>query len=65
MKTELTRRLETPAKPAAFRSDPAANDDHLVDGPMPRPADLAWTPYEVWKKFIKDARDRRELGLKP
>lgn len=41
---------------------PAANADHLHD----RPAEAAltgtatgWDSYDVWRRFIKDARNRR------
>lgn len=42
---------------------PAANADHLAE---PRQASAVtdtasgWDSYEVWRRFIKDARARRE-----
>lgn len=43
---------------------PAANDDHLEHAtqvPSVNVTDTAsgWDAYEVWRRFIKDARDRR------
>jgi hypothetical protein len=44
----------------------AANADRLNDAAS-RPADVrnvdpaaGWDAYEVWRRFIKDARDRRQ-----
>ena len=44
---------------------PAANADRLGEADMPvRPTETAtgWDAYEVWRRFIKEARDRRELA---
>lgn len=43
---------------------PAANADRLSELPDPTDAQLTetasgWDAYEVWRRFIKDARDRR------
>lgn len=44
---------------------PAANADSLgeTDGSV-RTTETAsgWDAYEVWRRFIKEARDRRELA---
>ena len=47
---------------------PAANADRLGE-PSRRPADAhlaetasGWDAYDVWRRFIKDARDRRQSG---
>lgn len=52
----------------------AANDDRLGElsndpGPGVPAADLSetasgWDSYEVWRRFIKDARDRRQADPK-
>lgn len=42
---------------------PAANADHLTDlCQAPELTDTAsgWDSYEVWRRFIKDARARRQ-----
>lgn len=46
---------------------PAANADRLSE--LSRPVDArltetasGWDAYEVWRRFIKDARDRRQSG---
>lgn len=41
---------------------PAANADHMGERhPAPALAETAsgWDSYEVWRRFIKDARERR------
>jgi hypothetical protein len=43
----------------------AANADHVGDGPAVSTVVIAestggWDAYEVWRRFIKDARDRRQ-----
>lgn len=46
---------------------PAANDDHVEQqGAQAQSVDVTdtasgWDAYEVWRRFIKDARDRRNL----
>lgn len=44
---------------------PAANADNLGER-RPELADTAsgWDSYEVWRRFIKDARDRRHTERK-
>ena len=48
--------------PALLKAVPAANSDRLhdvlVDGKFQ--ATGGWDSYEVWRRFIKEARDRRE-----
>jgi len=42
---------------------PAANSDRLHDGLADNGFQATgggWDSYEVWRRFIKDARDRRE-----
>lgn len=44
---------------------PAANADRLSDADTSvRATETAtgWDAYEVWRRFIKEARDRRELA---
>ena len=46
-------------------SGPAANDDQLGEGRGTDSQSLqstggGWDAYEVWRRFIKDARDRRK-----
>lgn len=48
-------------------SAPAANADELDE--LPRPdieafteTGSGWDAYDVWRRFIKEARDRRESG---
>ncbi|HMN45452.1 MAG TPA: hypothetical protein PKE27_12790 [Povalibacter sp.] len=46
----------------------AANADDLGDRvPDAKVTDTAsgWDAYEVWRRFIKEARDRREAGQIP
>jgi hypothetical protein len=45
---------------------PAANDDQIGDGfgrttvvAATETTSTGWDAYEVWRRFIKDARDRR------
>lgn len=43
---------------------PAANADRMSERPE-QPVDInatasGWDAYEVWRRFIKDARDRRQ-----
>ena len=44
-------------------SGAAANADHLSERAAPATAmtesAAGWDAYEVWRRFIKDARDRR------
>jgi hypothetical protein len=47
-------------------SIPAANDDQIGDGfgrttvaAATETTSTGWDAYEVWRRFIKDARDRR------
>jgi hypothetical protein len=40
---------------------PAANADELGEArPKDRDATGAWDAYDVWRRLIKDARDRRK-----
>jgi hypothetical protein len=46
-------------------SGSAANADHLgersaVPAPELTETSAGWDSYEVWRRFIKDARDRRQ-----
>jgi hypothetical protein len=45
-------------------SGSAANADHVADRAVPVAARIeapaGWDAYEVWRRFIKDARDRRQ-----
>lgn len=48
---------------ALLKVVPAANSDRLDDGLADSGSFQAtggWDSYEVWRRFIKDARDRRE-----
>ena len=51
-----------PAHPLASGS--AANADHVGERAVPATArtesPAGWDAYEVWRRFIKDARDRRQ-----
>jgi len=61
----IDQNTRTPASPAfASLTRSAANDDHL---PRSMGAEIAtpdttggWDAYDVWRKLIKEARDRRE-----
>ena len=48
----------------ALASGSAANADHVVERAMPVAArtesPVGWDAYEVWRRFIKDPRDRRQ-----
>ena len=65
MSIVIDQNARTPANPAfASLTHSAANDDHL---PRPMTVGLAaaestggWDAYDVWRKLIKEARDRRE-----
>lgn len=50
------------AESALLKSAPAANSDRLANVVQNRPVETTggWDSYEVWRRFIKDARDRRE-----
>jgi hypothetical protein len=56
----------SPSLPAhVLASGSAANADHLGErSVVPAPAltetHAGWDSYEVWRRFIKDARDRRQ-----
>jgi hypothetical protein len=56
----------SPAIPAhVIAAGSAANADHLGErSAVPAPAlthtSAGWDSYEVWRRFIKDARDRRQ-----
>ena len=45
-------------------SGSAANADHVSERAVPATARVdspaGWDAYEVWRRFIKDARDRRQ-----
>ena len=45
-------------------SGAAANADHLSERAVPATplteSAAGWDAYEVWRRFIKDARDRRQ-----
>jgi hypothetical protein len=46
---------------------PAANADHLAEARRSSAVtdtDSGWDSYEVWRRFIKDARARREIEPK-
>jgi hypothetical protein len=52
-----------------LNAGPAANADelgeaHPIDG-RGIEATGAWDAYEVWRRFIKDARDRRKAQTEP
>jgi len=53
--------LETPN---ALKTDvAAANDDHVTEGLVVTPMNgtgQGWDAFDVWRRFIKEARDRRE-----
>lgn len=44
----------------------AANADHVGERAVPATAraesPAGWDAYEVWRRFIKDARDARDRG---
>jgi hypothetical protein len=56
----------SPALPAhVLAAGSAANADHLgertaVPAPALTDTSTGWDSYEVWRRFIKDARDRRQ-----
>lgn len=39
----------------------AANDDHVSANPAARAAASGWNAYDVWRRLVKEARERREL----
>jgi hypothetical protein len=52
--------LETPKSHAP---ELAANEDHVGDRIVVTPvagSGQGWDAYDVWRRLIKDARDRRE-----
>lgn len=59
---EFSIKLASPALPQLVAAVPAANADHLNDK-HPAAALTAtstgWDSYDVWRRFIKDARNRR------
>lgn len=61
---DLMSSASTPVKSQLISSGPAANADqlgeiHPVEGKGIE-ATGGWDAYEVWRRFIKDARDRRK-----
>jgi hypothetical protein len=48
----------------ALASGSAANADHVAERVVPvavrTEAPAAWDAYDVWRRLIKDARDRRQ-----
>jgi len=53
---------ESATQPVA-PSEPAANADQLDQWPRPpsfTDTGTGWDAYDVWRRFIKHARDRRE-----
>ena len=48
----------------ALASGSAANADHVSERTAPvatrTESPAGWDAYEVWRRFIKDARDRRQ-----
>lgn len=59
--------IPDPVTSQILSAAPAANADRLNE--LSRPADAqftetgsGWDAYEVWRRFIKDARDRRRSG---
>jgi hypothetical protein len=57
--------IVSPVLPAhVIAAGSAANADHLgersaVPAPTLTDTNAGWDSYEVWRRFIKDARDRR------
>lgn len=48
--------------PPVVPNEPAANADQLDERPRPpsfTDTGSGWDAYEVWRRFIKHARDRR------
>jgi hypothetical protein len=49
-------------------SGPAANDDRLEDSKAPVAVlseTSGWDAHDVWRRFIKEARDRRRSSQPP
>ena len=49
-------------------SEPAANDDRIDESRAPTAAlseTGGWDAHEVWRRFIKEARDRRRSEQPP
>jgi hypothetical protein len=60
MNTVVTTSDHTP-KQALLQGTPAANDDGVGgDAQKFQSTGSAWDSYEVWRRFIKEARERRE-----
>jgi hypothetical protein len=58
MSTVIDQNLSIPASPMNAM---AANDDHLPGSSRVRDtADSGWNAHDVWRRLIKEARDRRE-----
>jgi hypothetical protein len=62
---QLMSSVPTPV-PTQLIASSAANADRLgeaaaapAEAPPPR-AETGWDAYDVWRRFIKDARDRRQ-----
>jgi hypothetical protein len=59
---EFSIKLTSAALPPLVAAVPAANADHLSDQPAAAAltaTSSGWDSYDVWRRFIKDARDRR------
>ena len=59
---EFSIKLTSPVAPQLVAAVPAANADRISD--QPAAAALTetasgWDSYDVWRRFIKDARNRR------
>jgi hypothetical protein len=51
-----------------LKSEPAANEDRLEESRAPATVlseTGGWDAHEVWRRFIKDARDRRRSNQPP
>ena len=49
--------------PQSSKADHAANDDHVGERIVVTPVNGAgqgWDAFDVWRRLVKDARDRRE-----
>ena len=64
MSTVIDQNLRAPATQTMnpLVASAAANDDHLPAADRPRDASESggWNAHEVWRRLIKEARDRRE-----
>jgi hypothetical protein len=49
--------------PKSSKTEHAANDDHVGEHIVVTPvsgAGQGWDAFDVWRRLVKDARDRRE-----